>query len=72
MGDQFYRKQNWVRIFKSVQYKKVHNINLKLQVRYEGPHKIVEKVSAAVYVADIVGVRSRVYAVKMRSVAEGN
>ena len=65
VGDQFYRKRNRVRLFKSVQDQEVHKINLKLETRYEGPYKIVEKVSAVVYVADIDGVRRRVYAVNI-------
>ena len=70
--DQLYRKRNRVRAFKSVQDQEVHKINLKLQARYEGPYKIVEEVSAVVYVADIVGVRRRVHAVNMKPVARVN
>ena len=72
VGDQFYRKRNRVREIKSVQDQKVHKINLKLQARYEGRYKIVEKVSAVVYVADIDGVRRRVHAVNMKTVARVN
>ena len=46
-----------------MQNQKLHKINLKLQGRYEGPYKIVEKVIVVVYV------RERVHAVNMKSVA---
>ena len=72
VGDQFYRKRNVVRVFKSVQDQEVYKINLKLQARYEGPYRIVENVSAVVYVADIEGVRRRVHAVNMKPVARVN
>ena len=72
VGKQFYRKRNRVRVFKSVRDQKVHKINLKLQARYSGSYKIVEKVIAVVYVADIDGVRRRVYAVNMKLVARVN
>ena len=61
-----------MRVFKSVQYQEVHMINLKLQACYEGPYKIVEKISAVVYVADIDGVRRRVLTVNMKPVARVN
>ena len=72
VGDQFYRMRNRVRVFKSVQDQEMHKINWKLQARYEGPYKIVEKVSAVVYVADIDGVRRRVHAINMKPVARMN
>ena len=69
VGEQFYRKRNRVRVFKSAQDKETYKINLKLQARYEGPYKIVDKISAVVYVADIDGVKKRVYAVNMKPMA---
>ena len=69
VGDQFYRKRNRVRTFRSVQDQEEHKINLKLQTRHEGPYRIVEKVSAVVYVADIDGVRKRIHAINMKPMA---
>ena len=66
VGDMFYRKRNRVRTFKSAQEQETYKINLKLQARYEGPYRIVEKVSAVVYVADINGSRKRIHAVNMK------
>ena len=66
VGDMFYRKRNRVRTFKSAQEQETYKINLKLQARYEGPYRIVEKVSAVVYVADINGARKRIHAVNMK------
>ena len=66
VGDRFYRKRNRVRVFKSVQDKEEYKISLKLQARYEGPYKVVEKVSAVLYVAEIDGVRKRVHAINMK------
>ena len=72
VGDQFYRKRNRLRVFKSVQDQEVHKINLKLQARYEGLYQKVEKVNAVVYVADIDGVRRRVHAVNMKPMVRAN
>ena len=69
MGDQFSRKRNRVCVFKSVQDQEVHKNNLTLKARFERPYKIVEKVSAVVYVADIDGVMRRVYAVNIKPAA---
>jgi hypothetical protein len=66
VGDLFYRKRNRVRTFKSAQEQETYKINLKLQARYEGPYKIVEKVNAVVYVADINGERKRIHAINMK------
>jgi hypothetical protein len=46
--------------------KETYKINLKLQARYEGPYKIVEKVNAVVYVAEIDGVKKRIHAINMK------
>jgi hypothetical protein len=62
----FYRKRNQVRTFKSVQEKETYKINVKLASWYEGPYKIVEKVNAVVYVAEIDGERKRIDAVNMK------
>jgi hypothetical protein len=35
-------------------------------LRYEGPYKVVEKVNAVVYVAEIDGERKRIHAVNMK------
>jgi hypothetical protein len=70
VGDMFYRKRNRVRSFKSVQEKETYKINLKLQARYEGPYRIVDKVNAVVYVAEIDGVRKRIHAVNMKPMAK--
>jgi hypothetical protein len=67
VGDQFFRKRNRVRSFKSAQ--ETYKINLKLQARYEGPYKIVEKVNAVVYVVEIDGVKKRIHAINMKSMA---
>lgn len=66
VGDMFYRKRNRVRTFKSAQEQETYKINMKLQARYEGPYKIVEKVSAVLYVAEIDGQRKRIHAVNMK------
>jgi hypothetical protein len=66
VGDMFYRKRNQVRTFKSVQEKETYKINVKLAARYEGPYKIIEKVNAVVYVAEIDGERKRIHAVNMK------
>ena len=58
-----------MRSFKSVQEKETYKINLKLQARYEGPYKVVDKVNAVVYVAMIDGVRKRVHAINMKPMA---
>jgi hypothetical protein len=49
-----------------VQEKETYKINAKLAVRYEGPYKIIEKVNAVVYVAEIDGERKRIHAVNMK------
>ena len=69
VGDQFYRKRYRVRTFRLVQDQEVYKINQKLQARYERPYRIVEKVSAVVYVADIDGVRKRIHAINMKLMA---
>jgi hypothetical protein len=69
LGDQFYRKRNRVRSLKSAQEKDTYKINLKLQARNEGPYKIVEKVNAVVYVAEIDGVKKRIHAINMKPMA---
>jgi hypothetical protein len=61
VGDMFYSKRNQVRTFKSVQEKETYKINVKL----EGV-KIIEKVNAVVYVAEIDGERTRIHAVNMK------
>jgi hypothetical protein len=66
VGDTFYRKRNQVRTFESVQEKEKYKINVKLAARYEGPYKVVEKVNAVVYVAEIYGERKRIHAVNMK------
>ena len=59
-----------MRTFKSVQEKETYKVNIKLQARYEGPYKVVDKVNAVVYVAEIDGVRKRVHAINMKPVTK--
>ena len=50
----------------SVQEQAAYKINLKLQARYEGLYRIVDKINAVVYVAEVDGVRKRIHAVNMK------
>jgi hypothetical protein len=52
VGDMFYRKRNQMRTF-TVQEIETYKISGKLAARYEGPYKIIEKVNAVVYDAEI-------------------
>jgi hypothetical protein len=65
-GDQFYRKRNRVRVFRSVQEKETHKINVKLQARYEGPYKVTRRINAVVYEVEIDGELKRVHATNMK------
>jgi hypothetical protein len=66
VGDMFYRKRNQVRTFRSVQEKEAYKINVKLAASLEGPYKVVNKVNAVVYVAEIDGEQKRIHAVNMK------
>ena len=62
----FYRKRNKQRVFRSAQEKETYKINFKLSARYEGPYRVIGKVNAVVYVAEIDGVKKRIHAVNMK------
>jgi hypothetical protein len=66
VGDMFYRKRNKQRVFRSAQEKETYKINFKLSARYEGPYRVIGKVNAVVYVAEIDGVKKRIHAVNMK------
>jgi hypothetical protein len=72
VGDMFYRKRNQVRTFRSVQEKETYKINVKLAARFEGPYKVVRKVNAMVYVAEIDGEQKRIHAVNMKPGVRAN
>jgi hypothetical protein len=54
--------------FKSAADEKTYHINAKLQARYNGPHKVVRKVSPVLYDAEINGVEKRISAINMKPI----
>jgi hypothetical protein len=61
-----------VRTFRSVQERETNKINVKLAARFEGPYKVVRKVNAVVYVAEIDGEQKRIHAVNMKPGVRAN
>jgi hypothetical protein len=58
-GQLFMRLKKPIYEFKSADDKKTNHINAKLQARYDGPHKVVRKVSPVLYDAEINGVEKK-------------
>ena len=57
-----------MRVFKSLQDQEVHKIKSKLQARRQRSYKILEKVNAAVNVADMDEIRRQAHAVNIKPV----
>lgn len=65
-GDQFYRKRNPLREFKSETDKAKYKIARKLQARFEGPYVVTERLSPVLYEAEVNGRRVIVHAINMK------
>jgi hypothetical protein len=67
-GQLFMRLKKPIYEFKSADDEKTYHINAKLQARYDGPHKVVRKVSPVLYDAEINGVEKRISAINMKPI----
>jgi exodeoxyribonuclease III len=65
-GQQFLRVRRPISTFKSAEEKEEWKISMKLLERYEGPYKIVRKISPVLYDADVDGKEVRVHAGNMK------
>ena len=54
--------------FKSADDEVSYKINAKLQARYDGPHRVIRKLSPILYEAEIDGEEKRISAVNMKPV----
>ena len=66
VGQDFYRIHRPPVVFKDKDTKEEYKLSRKLLERYEGPYKILHKVSPILYDADVEGVVTRVHAHNMK------
>ena len=66
VGQKFMRTRRPITAFKSAEEQEEWKITSKLLERYEGPYKIIRKISPILYDADIDGVETRVHAINMK------
>ncbi len=64
VGDNFFRRINPVRTFKSASDKDTYKISLKHQARYKGSYRVKRRVNAVVFVTEIGGEEVRIHAIK--------
>jgi hypothetical protein len=67
-GQLFMRERRPVYEFKSADEEIKYHINAKLQARFDGPHKVIRKLSPILYEAEIEGVEKRISAVNMKPI----
>ena len=65
-GDQFMKTKRPVSTFKSAEEEEAWKISMKLLERYEGPYRIIRKISPILYDAEIDGKEVRVHAGNMK------
>jgi transposase InsO family protein len=66
VGHYFYHRRIAKRFYKNELDEKVYKLNAKLQYRWTGPFRILEKINAVLYKADIHGKSTMVHAINMR------
>jgi len=67
-GQLFMRLKKPIYEFKSADDEISYHINAKLQARYDGPHKVIRKLSPILYEAEIDGKEKRISAINMNPV----
>ena len=67
-GQKFMRQRMPVYEFKSADDQVAYQLNAKLQTRYDGPHKVIRKLSPVLYEAEIDGVEKRISAINMKPI----
>ena len=67
-GQKFMRLKKPVYEFKSADDQISYHLNAKLQTRYDGPHKVIRKLSPVLYEVEINGVEKRISAINMKPV----
>jgi hypothetical protein len=67
-GQLFMRERRPVYEFKSADDEIKYHINAKLQARFDGPHKVIRKLSPILYEAEIEGIEKRISAVNMKPI----
>jgi len=65
-GQEFLRVKRPTTTFKSATEEEAWKISVKLLERFEGPYKVIRKISPVLYDADIDGVETRVHAGNMK------
>ena len=65
-GQEFLRVRRPISTFQSADEKEKWKISMKLLERYEGPYKIIRKISPVLYDADIGGKEERVHVANMK------
>jgi hypothetical protein len=65
---QFAKLKKPIYEFKSADDEKTYHINSQLQARYDGPHKVVWKVSPVLYDAEINGVEKKISAINTKPI----
>jgi hypothetical protein len=70
-GDQFMRERRPVYEFKSADDEIKYHINAKLQARFDGPHRVIRKLSPILYDVEIEGEEKRISAVNMKPLHSG-
>ena len=62
------RERRPVYEFKSADDEVKYHINAKLQARFDGPHKVIRKLSPILYEVEIEGIEKRISAVNMKPI----